>query len=133
MSNVVRTIQNERSLLEISFILIDDVITAVDVKCFTRDEARRIMGKKGRRNTYIVDADEALGRRLFFCLFEQRIKFRNSGRGPRRQWTGRDACTRIPFGPSLPPCNGPHFLARLSQRPLCCNFLQPFGSHNTSS
>src|SRR5262245_53614248 len=53
--------------------LIDDVIAAVDVERFARNEPRSVMRQEGGGETNIVDADQAASRRLAFCLFEQRV------------------------------------------------------------
>jgi hypothetical protein len=43
---------------------IHDVVTAVDIERFARNQTSRIMSEKGGRGTDIIDADQTLGRRL---------------------------------------------------------------------
>ncbi len=50
--------------------LIDDVVAAVNVKRFAGDQTRRIVREEGSRDSDIVDADKAPGRRLRFGLVE---------------------------------------------------------------
>src|SRR6188768_3395372 len=70
--------------------LVDDVISAVNIERLAGNQLRCIMRKKGCRHANIVDADEALGGGLRLCFLQQRVKLRNSRCGPRRERAGRN-------------------------------------------
>jgi hypothetical protein len=79
--------------------LVDDVVTAVDVKGLAGDQARCVVREERGDYADIVDADKAARRRLRFRLVEQLVEFRDPGRRLCRQ-RSEIACTRMPFGPS---------------------------------
>jgi hypothetical protein len=59
-------------------ILIDDVISAIDIKDFTGDELGAIEGEKRRGLADIIDADQTSRRRLALRLVEELIELRNA-------------------------------------------------------
>ncbi len=69
---------------------VDNVITTVNVECLAGDEPCRVMGQKCGCDADVIDADQAVRRRLCLGLIEQRVKFGNARGGARRQWPRRN-------------------------------------------
>src|ERR1700685_3029124 len=71
--------------------LVDDVIAAIDIKCFSGDKPCGIVGQEGSCHTHVLDADKTTRRRLGFRLVKQGVKFRNARGGARRKRPWRDS------------------------------------------
>ena len=70
---------------------VDNVIAAIDIKRFARDQLGAIHGEHGNGDADVVDGDEASARSFRLCLLQELVELADAGGGPclERPWRDR--------------------------------------------
>ena len=84
--------------------LVDDMVAAIDIKCFAGDQARGVMGEKSRGDPYVVDLDQAARRPAWALALPEPA----ASRAVPGKWRGRGC----PWGRARLRCSTPALSGR---------------------